>query len=120
MIGRYCFITIKSVFTIKIPIKDINSCSTRCDHYLFNILIICSLCFCLQLCVVFLSLTFHQFSGQPIASVEMQATELYEIILQIEDERTQGASAQPSTGQQLSLSTNQVLTQTTGNLTNGL
>ena len=52
-------------------------------------------------------------TGQPIASVEMQATELYEIILQIEDERTQGASAQPSTGQQLSLSTNQVLTQTT-------
>ena len=52
-------------------------------------------------------------TGQPIASVEMQATELYEIILQIEDERTQGASAQPSTGQQLSLSTNQAPTQTT-------
>jgi hypothetical protein len=50
----------------------------------------------------------------------MQATELYEIILQIEDERTQGASAQPSTGQQLSLLTNQAPTQTTGNLTNGL
>jgi hypothetical protein len=37
------------------------------------------------------------------ASVEMQATELYEIILQIEDERTQGASAQPSCYQYLTL-----------------
>ena len=50
----------------------------------------------------------------------MQATELYEIILQIEDERTQGASLQPPTGQQLSLPTNQAQTQTTGNLTYGL
>ncbi|XP_063404150.1 uncharacterized protein LOC134687634 isoform X2 [Mytilus trossulus] len=56
----------------------------------------------------------RQQTGRSHDNAELQATEIYEVILQIEEEQEQGASALPTTGQQLALThpTNQVVSQT--------
>ncbi|XP_071133384.1 uncharacterized protein [Mytilus edulis] len=53
-------------------------------------------------------------TGRTHDNAELQATEIYEVILQIEEEREQGASALPTSGQQLALTqpTYQVVPQT--------
>ncbi|VDI13526.1 Hypothetical predicted protein [Mytilus galloprovincialis] len=53
-------------------------------------------------------------TGRSHDNAELQATEIYEVILQIEEEREQGASALPTSRQQLALTqpTNQVVSQT--------
>ncbi|CAC5376188.1 BIRC7_8 [Mytilus coruscus] len=56
----------------------------------------------------------RQQTGRSHDNAELQATEIYEVILQIEEEREQGASALPTIGQQLALTQprNQVVPQT--------